>query len=252
MRVDRVIFVWDGAQSYSSCWELVSRLYSEKLGVRPTLFFVSSGTPPRSSCGDVWQLPPLPEMVTPGRNVLPTLAFLWGPCRFPDEVCMTSGIDQIPLSGRFLESLADVPASELVIGFGGAPPYRDFESRFGCRYYPSSHLAGLGSAFQSVLRLPDRWEDAAREIWNSEYPTAWENRWGLDEAFFSHRLNESNAPHVVFPTPWFADWVARRLDRSAAWAVDESKLLSGWYSEMHMSHPPSTLELQIVNRLLST
>ena len=165
---------------------------------------------------------------------------------------MTSGIDQIPLSGRFFESLAGVSASELVVGFGGAPHYPDLERRFGCRYYPSSHLVGLGSVFQRVLRLPERWEDAARAIWNSGYPTAWEGRWGLDEAFFSQRLAASDAPHTVFPAPWFADWASRRLDRSSAWQLDEQKFRSGWYSELHLSHPPSTLELQIVDRLLST
>ena len=104
MKIDRVVFCLNAHPEYRPLWELNAKLYSEVFKIRPTLFFVGDqhefeAAELSEAYGEVFRL----ERHVPGlpprsghRDAVTTLALLHGPHLFPDEVVMTSGIDQFP------------------------------------------------------------------------------------------------------------------------------------------------------------
>jgi hypothetical protein len=256
MKIDRVLFALDANPVFQPFWPLNAELYARVYKIRPTLCFVGTEAEfqacnPSTEFGDVVRLekdlPNLPEakhVPDPNRPALTTLAVLHGPTMFPNDVCLTSGLDQFQLSPSFFNR-AEASRADLVSGFAGCPEYIQREQEIGIRNVPTSHLVAKGSTFAKIMdTIPDWAEDAAR-MWRSDCKVMWDafNRWGIDESFFSMKMWEKvNAGQItvdLFSTEFWNEWKARRLNRPhAVDAVDMGKLYRGEYTELHSERHP--------------
>jgi len=266
MKIDRVIFAWDGNPLFTGMFELQCLVWP-KLGVKPTLAYVGTSLPEglyldREADGDfdsVIHLQPslsVPPYIHVGDDPPPgflnwqaPLALIYAPGMFPGETVMTSGIDQVPLSRRFLDAVADIPDDRFVIGFGGCRHYDGHEQTYGCRYYPSSHMVARGETWAKVLAgTPQCYPEFVEWVWGQNWPYMWPHvapGWGLDEAAISQLIAKSEVPVEVLPPAFFDSWDASRVGRCAQ-VADLNRLVKGEYSEAHLNRPLTAEEAMVV------
>lgn len=223
--VDRVLMCLTNNENYIDFWNYISKVYSVKFDTTPTLMF--SGTEDElkelkdsgrlsTKYGEIIHLPRVDGVVyDPKLDWTCTWGLFYGASLFPNDVCMLSGIDQIPLSGRFFNLLNNInPREKYVIGFADA--YGHAGAGF-----PSSHHVGLGSFFKTIYGIENNWEDELTKVYNHRHLCTnlaqFPNFWGLDEAYSSKILNDcithgSKVP-LVFVTEFFHWWRSGRIDR---------------------------------------
>lgn len=225
--VDRVLMCLTNNDNYIDFWNYISKVYRVKLNTQPTLIF--SGTEEElnglknsgrlsTQYGEIIHLPRVDGVTyDPKLDWTCTWGLFYGASLFPDEVCMLSGIDQIPLSGKFFDLLNNInPREKYVIGFADAYGHAGAS-------YPSSHHAGMGSFFKTIYGIEDKWEDELRKVHDHRYLCTnlaeFPNFWGLDEAYSSKVLRDcitkgSEVP-LAFVNDFFRWWRAGRIDRVA-------------------------------------
>lgn len=241
MRIDRVLFAWDGNPMFAGMFDLQERIYA-KLGVQATLLRVGVDLPSRKDLPHSeklnWQAP---------------MALIWAGQHYPHEVVMTSGLDQVPLSRRFIDELQgwQYNPAHFVIGFAGCRQYEGHVEKFGCQYYPSSHMVAHGQTWQRVLAAtPGDFGDFLGEMWARNYPFMWGHvatGWGYDEATISQLLAaHPEVPKFPLSPEFFIRWDCDRLGRASA-PCDWDRLKNLEYSEIHLSRPYTILEKEIIN-----
>jgi hypothetical protein len=231
MKIDRVIFCLNANKTYTSYWNIVSKVWSEIYNIKPTLGFV--GTPEQA---DILNLSDKHGeiIIIPNPSITPNDVFSWSvtwallyvPTLFPDDVCMTSGIDQIPLGNRlFIDSVSEISEDKFYVGFANAYGHN--------KWHPSSHLVAKGEIYKNLCNIePDfKAEIEKIEKWGRANRTV---SWGLDEWYLGQFLrNNSN----VVLGDIFEDWRAARLCRSTNLKYDVKKIQSNYYSEIHAPRP---------------
>lgn len=240
MKVDRVIFAVNSNPLYSDFWNAFSPVWMNKFKILPTLIFVGSQAEFEKAqlstqYSEIIRIDPVSDVILNSKDWSVTWAFMWAPVLFPDDVCMTSGIDQLPLSNLFFDLIKDIPDDKYIIGFDGA--YRD-----NLALYPSSHHVGKGSTFQSIYNLSTDWEVEIRKIFalRENYKHLERSHyWGLDEAHSSLVLNNhKHQDQIVKLGMFFQKWAPCRIDRGGHNArYHEGLLREGHYSELHAPRP---------------
>jgi len=252
MKIDRVIFCLDNNPNYAGFWNINSKVWKNVYNVNPTLIYVGDEEDIDKNnisreFGEIIVLPASPIDLCNNfrRKWYITWALFYGPTLFPDEVCMTSGIDQIPLSWSFINKIENISREKYIVGFADA--YSDPE------LYPSSHHVALGSHFKEKYDIDEDWLWEIRKVYqtrnqfNNLYDAGY---WGLDESY-SSKVISSKPDGIEFIKNFFHPlWAPRRIDRIWGLKYDVGKLSSGWYSEMHAPRPLRDYE-QEVNKIIS-
>lgn len=259
--VDRVVFCLTKNELYIDFWNYISKLYRVKYNITPTLFFsgddndlkILKGEGRLSvEFGEVYLLPRVLDIPFDGdMDWTCTWGLFYGAAQFPDDICMLSGIDQIPLNNKLLDYLK-------------RSGYRDsytvlWSDAYGAntglgKMYPSSHHIAKGKFFKKLYKIDDSWSVELLKVFNSssrlgfEYPFNCNNFWGLDEAYSSWNINEyvrgqNMGFEVVLMKNIFHLFKKTRLDRgtSKIYLTDFDVLLneikSGLYCEYHARRP---------------
>lgn len=128
-------------------------------------------------------------------------AIFYGATLFPDDVVMTSGIDQIPLSNMFFEKIKNYSSEKMIIGLSDcyAGYAKNTLGYFNTKtniLYPSSHIVGKGKNFKKIFKIE---EDLSKEFSNlfsskdnfyfNNYRFKEEIFWGLDECYMSYLIS---------------------------------------------------------------
>jgi len=233
--IDRVILVLNDNPTYLDFWEYSSRIWRNNFGVNPTLFFVGEPpTRPTEQFGEVHVLPEVNEVIANrARDWSVTWALFWGASQFKNDICITHGIDQAPLSDRFFKSIEKYDFNkDYVIGLADAYNNPD--------WYVSSHHVATGSTFKKALSIKDEWEEEVKSVFSFRnnyghmYNTG--DFWGLDELHSSFLLK--GFPDLKLHNG-FKDLRSRRIDRAYAPHFDKNLLKEGYYSEIHAHRPYS-------------
>jgi hypothetical protein len=235
MKVDRVIMALTANPKYTGYWPYVSKLWTEKFGITPTLVFYGTEQE-QLACGirhgEFIRLNRI-ESVTLSRERewACTWGLFYGATLFPDDICMLSGIDQVPLSGLFFDELKKVPnwPSKYVVGFGDA--YRG-------SYFPSSHHVATGKMFRKIYDIDPNWQMEIEKVYatRSRYPQhVAADCWGLDETYSSEFLLKHQ--DVALMDIFWRLWHPRRIDRVNPTAADFDRIRHGYFSEWHGLRP---------------
>lgn len=236
MRVNRVVITLTPNPIYVPYWNVISRVWHTKFGITPTLVF-NGDQSELDSCalstahGEIMRLDSIPEVrLNRQRDWSCTWSLFYGASLFPNEVCMLSGIDQMPLGSMFFDAVRDLPESAYAVGFGDA---------YGGTGYPSSHHVAKGRRYQEIFGIDADWKTevvkvfATRPQWPGVDPA---DAWGLDEAYSSALLQTRT--DVVFLDFFWKCWQPARLERDTA--ITESVLTSvrlNQRSEWHLPRP---------------
>ncbi len=252
MKIDRVILSVDNNPTYTVFWNIVSKIWKEKFNINPTLFF--HGTEKDfinnnfnvEGC-DYKILNNLPEISDPSPNWVVPWSLFWGASLFEDDVCLLSGIDQIPIGNYFFDQLSKIEDDKFVIGFSDAyKTYsKDTLGYFNTKtniLYPSSHLVGKGKNFKKIFNIEDSFEDELNKVYNSKDRYYLNNKfyndsklWGLDECYASEKLStHENKNEIIMLDIFWNYWQPRRIDLNGGINVDFNLelLKNGHYSEV--------------------
>lgn len=231
MEINRVLVCLNANPSYVGFWNKVSVVWRLLFNVTPTLIFVGTEEQVKElglsdTYGEIHVLPPDPVTANDSFSWDVTWGLFYGATLFPDDVCMTCGIDQIPLgSTMFWDEVSEVEEDKFIVGFGNAYGHNE--------WYPSSHLVAKGKKFKEIFNITSDFRTEIRKVeeWGNKHRSV---AWGLDEWYAGSLLKHH--PDCVF-LDIFNEWRGARLDRAGRQEYDTTKLINYEYSELHSPRP---------------
>lgn len=141
MELKRAIVSTDENRLYLEFWPSVAKAWSA-MGIRPTLVLIAREECVDTTIGDVIRFDPI-EGISTAMQAQVYRLFL--PALFPEEGCLISDMDMIPISkDYFVESAEPCPDDAFVV-------YRNGE--FAGDQYPMCYVAAKGKIFSSIFRI---------------------------------------------------------------------------------------------------
>jgi len=252
MKIDRVILAVDNNPKYTIYWNVVSQVWLQKFNIKPTLLF--HGTKEEFEKNnftveglDYYVLDPIPEISDPSPNWVIPWSLFWGASKYPEDVCLLSGIDQIPIGNLFFDLINEHNNDKFIIGFSNA--YKSYTKEtlgyFNTHsnvMYPSSHLVGKGVLFKNIFNVDENYEDELLKVFQNKEKYHLNNKfysnsklWGLDECYGSDKINEyPDQEKIIYLDIFWGYWHPRRIDLDSNINVNFNidMLKEGYYSEL--------------------
>jgi hypothetical protein len=246
MKVNRVLLSVNNNKTYSCFWNIVSYVWKTKFNISPTLIFYGTEDEFKSNdfdftYGDYILLEKFDDISHNGKDWATTWCPFYVATLFGEEICMTSGIDQIPISNLFIERVNQIDNNMFVVGFSEA--YQNYNTGtlgyFNTQtnvMYPTGHLAGSGKKFKEIFGISNKWKDEIYKVFNSKLRYHLPNsNWGLDECYGSEKISSYHNQTEIFYMEQLTNfWFPNRIDLEGRindnFTLDRVK--SGSYSEL--------------------
>lgn len=242
MQIDRVILGCDTHPEYLPFWNLVSKAWSEIIGITPTLVLIADEIPDYldRTYGEIYLMKPVDGIPTARQAQIVRFFF---PSKFPDEICLTSDIDMFPMSSIYFNGLVEsVPDNNLAV-------YSSDSTVEGFPNHPSfavGYNAAKGKIFEEIIQgNMNSWESKLVE-WVSHG-----HKWFTDEIMFykswqqwqnkEERTSFFKRGYNKHPDPLYIN----RIDRGNNCNFDKKLLEMGYYFDFHMPRPYSQYKDQI-------
>jgi hypothetical protein len=233
LKLDRVIVATNDNPDYLQFWPIVAKAWREIVGVKPTLALIGDASVSvDESLGDVIRFAPIDGVKTSSYAQCIRLLL---PCLFPDDVCILSDIDMIPLQKKFfVENVRNVSDDCFVI-------YKD-------KAYPGHkprvymcYNAAKGKIFQDLFGVTSYEQIPAKIIeW-----TLLEWGFATDEKVLYCALKEWNKNKTHIKKLGYTRQKRKRIDRKNALYFKEKKLRTGYYVEINCPRPYETHKVKI-------
>jgi hypothetical protein len=250
-----ILNIWlTNNENYIDFWNYISKFYKNKFDVIPTLFFVGNHDEYNSLLnsristenGEIYHLPRVSDInYESNLDWTCTWGLFYGASKFSNEICMLSGIDQIPMNDSFFSRIKQINSREkYIVGFADAynPPIFNC---FGDEIVPSSHHVGLGINYKIIYEIEDSWESELKKVYQYKNLCISNDCWGLDELYSSHKIKNhiksQKNPQIHFMNGFFKSFSSGRLSRTDRsfdlknYSIEDLK--NGKYSEYHASRP---------------
>jgi hypothetical protein len=228
--IDRVILATDSNPAYIEFWPIVAKAWRERIGIKPTLALIANNdVQVDETLGDVIRFEPIPGIPT---SLQAQAIRLLLPAYFPDDCCIISDIDMIPLSrDYFVNSVTDLPDDAFIV-------YRDRAYGENDARYPMCYVAAKGSVFKDIFNV-----DSINDI--SSIIKVWHSLglgWSTDELVLHMYLR--NWPLYRTNCIKLGHSVEKRIDRGL-WKYDFELLSGGGYIDAHCPRPYSAYKEEI-------
>jgi hypothetical protein len=229
MKVDRVILAVNNNLTYTRFWDIVSKVWKNNFGITPTLVFNGTQSEyestnlniPKEDFIIVDRVDKVSES-SPDWSV--TWSLFWGASQFPNDVCILSGIDQIPLGDFFYKKILEFADDKFIVGFADA--YRTYDKNTLGYFntatnvlFPSSHLVGKGSKFKEIFDIEEDWQSEIIKVHESRSRYHLQNKfypgklWGLDECYSSEKISTfEKQEELVYLSIFWNYWEKNRID----------------------------------------
>jgi len=222
MKIDRVLLTLNNNKIYTKFWNIVAPIWKNKFKIKPTLIFIGSEDEFKSNnfenLEDYIILNKVEEVFRSYPDWSVTWGVMYGASKFPNDVCITCGIDQIPLNYSFFDAIKNIEDDKYIIGFSdGYIGYtKNTLSYFNTKtnkLYPSSHHVAKGYLYKEIYNIEDDWELEIKKVYNSRGDYYLPNSlWGLDECYSSDKIeNYNNKNKIVFLDYYKNDYGKTRL-----------------------------------------
>ncbi len=254
MKIDRVILSTNTNPGYSDFWPIVATSWKKRIGVKPTLALICDGDIKiDESLGDVIKFDPIPGVPV---SFQATTIRLFLPAYFPDDVCILSDIDMLPIEkSYFFDSLTTITDDSMFI------VYNDKTYNPKIPRYPICYNVAKGSTFKELFGVID-----VKDIPNII------KRWykATTSVCLGLRLNEADVEKLIFQTDermlsvYLSIWKdaetrlfklgrtpAREINRQN-WSYDPKGVKTGFYQDAHLLRPYSDpRKKQLIDQLLN-
>lgn len=177
MKIDYAIVSADDSTGYINFWPTVRSLWQEAIGIKPILVLISN----RDEIIDAYdyKVHIIKKNKIIKLSTQAQIARMYVTQFYPNETCITSDIDMLPLNKEyFTKTIEEVPAENIAIMTSDAPNDRP-EQRF-----PICYNAALGSTFKDILDLSDSFEEYCERLKHFYW------RWDTDELYFGKMISE--------------------------------------------------------------
>ena len=227
MKIDRVIVSTNDNPNYVDFWPLVAEAWNI-IGIKPTLFLISEDFEVDTGVGEVIRVKPLESAPT---ALQAQCIRLIGPTLFPDEVCLLSDLDMMPLSREyFTEQIKQVDENKLVVFSSDAYPH-------GHPCIPMCYIAAKGKLYEEVFDVKfDDYADIIQNWYNMDYG------WNTDERILHDKLkswSKYEEECVNLKRGFRQGYSApKRIDRTDM-AFIPMKIFEKLYVDFHMPRPYS-------------
>jgi hypothetical protein len=243
MKIDRVILSTNNNPTYYQFWNPLSKLYKENFGITPTLIFLGSELELESlslsrEYGDI-----IRQDIVPSKNVswTTTWALFYFTKRFPNDICLINGIDQIPMGSKFLiDYIKEINDDKYVMLIDNA--YKIMNNRKDWSeggYSPSAYHIAKGELFNKVYSFEETFADEIKKIEGLSLDSMW-GTWGMDEAYSSQILYSKKEEIQIECLSKFGEiLIGGRIDchRSQEVPFSLDKLKNNEYIECHSCRP---------------
>lgn len=218
MKIDRVLVALNNNKVYTKFWNLIAPVWEEKFGIKPTLIFI--GTDEEFNSNDFNLDYDIVKIDVPqmrdNRWGIPWSLF-WLATQFPDDICLISGIDQIPLNNDFFDYIEDIDKEQFIVGLSDAYlgygintlSYFNTKSNI---LYPTGQVVSLGKNFKKIFNIEDSLIDELDKVYlNKDFFHLPSDLWGIDECYFSDVIaNYDNKEEITF-LDYYKFWGDKRL-----------------------------------------
>lgn len=241
MKIDRVILTSNSHPNYYHFWNIVSKIYKENLNITPTLIWFGDESKFNElglsrEYGDVIFQKPHPNYQEGWQT---TWGLFYFTKFFKDEVCLTMGIDQIPLSTMFVKDLiTDIEDNKYVMLIDDAyTTHWTLDNGVS----PSAYHIGKGSVFNEIYNFEDDFLSEVEKVYSSKdaFWSKGEDKWGIDESYSSKKMRQYEKKDNIISLSKFSLLRKRRIDchRNLEPEYNFNSLKEGFYSEIHLCRP---------------
>ena len=199
------------------------------MGVEPTLAIIGEARVDES-LGTVVRFPQIEGVSTALHSQVIRLLL---PALFPGDVCLTTDIDMLPLSGRYFRaSLRGQVDDRFVV-------YRDRAYAPNIKRYPMCYVAALGRTFSEVFGIETLGQIEERV---GQWSRGGEG-WHTDERMLFESLKAW--PEAPTRLARLGHRTRRRVDRHH-WRFSPTRALLGMYIDAHLPRPFEAAREQIL------
>jgi hypothetical protein len=233
MKIDRVILSGD-KPFYLDFWPYAARAWKQLLGIKPTLVIIGDHKVD-TSLGDVIRFKPIKGVPT---GLTAQVIRLLLPALFPNDVCIISDIDQLPIKASyFRDMIASIPVNKFVI-------YNDKAYKKDTKRLPMCYCVAQGKTFAELFNLKSP-QDISRKIkkWNS-----YNHGFFTDEQILYNYIKhwKDSRKRCVKLGDGLGPRDKRRINRNR-WKYDPALVKKGFYVDAHLLRPYKTHKKELDN-----
>jgi len=230
MKIDKVILSTNDNPMYYPFWNIVSKYWSKVIDIEPVLFYVGDLSPKvlglKEEYGKIIHYNTKDKAKSVETSNLSQIIRHFGATCFPEETCIISDIDMLPLSKDYYVNQKEViNFKENSICFYSG----DWGNR---KRFPMCYIAAKGCVFEEIIK--SKYEDFEKESvkWMSEG-----YGWHTDEIVFSKLWNESRFTEnsLFLNRGWTHGQANNRIDRDSIYKFDTNQISK--YIDFHMMRP---------------
>ncbi len=228
---ERVILSAGAHPMYLEFWPIVAKAWKEHIGLKPTLALIAPDDVfADESFGDVIRFTPLPGVPSSFYSQIIRLLI---PVLYPDEVCILSDIDMLPISKVYYTNLiSNVPDNFFVV-------FNDRAYGTKAKQYPICYNVAKGATFREIFGISSIDEIPAKiQEWY-----AFKIGWTADEVLLYWLLRKWHGYPDRLKLLGY-ETGNQRIDRSK-WQFDQRLLKAGYYIDSHMLRPYHQYKNQI-------
>lgn len=241
MKIDRVILTSNNHPNYYHFWNIVSKIYKENFNIIPTLIWFGkeeefNDLDLDKTYGEVIFQDPHPNYQVGWQT---TWGLFYFTKFFEDEVCLTMGIDQIPLSNFFVKDLIENIDSEKYVTLIDDAYNTHWTLDNGVS--PSAYHIGKGKTFNKIYNFEDDFFSEVEKVYKTKdaFWSTGEDKWGIDESYSSKKMRNYENRNEIISLSKFKLLQQKRIDcyRNLEPKYDLNLLANGFYSEIHLCRP---------------
>lgn len=233
LTLQRVILASDANPTYLEFWPYTAKIWQQITGLRPTLILVADESVTiDESHGDVIRFIPIAGIPT---HLQAQTIRLLAPALFPQEGCLISDIDMIPLKkAYFIDTVARVPVDGFAV-YRNLAYKEDYDNR-----YPMCYNAAQGHVFAEIFGVTGSTQ-AEKLASIRNIITCWAQLnlgWHTDEIcliIYLQQWSKHDTHCIKLDTD---QNYGPRVDR-ADWSYEAEKVQAGYYTDSHMLRPYS-------------
>lgn len=244
MKIKYAIMSSDSNPLYLDFWPIVSKVWKEKFDIEPILYYIDENhdIDITEEFGKVIKLKPIEDIPI----YLQCLwVRYWSFSQYPNDVCILSDIDMIPLSRYyFIRQLENIEEEK----------YVHINPMYNEGILPSCYHICKGEKFKNILGLHETFEDSVRYIYELNEGTdpggylSGNNHWFSDERVSHKKIIEykQKYPNEIIFITRNGGQNGHRIDR-LNWKYDVNLLKKEYYYDSHSIRPYSNYKSEIDN-----
>lgn len=241
MKINHVILTSNDDPNYHQFWNPISKTYSEKFGIKCTLIWLGvkediERLKLSDEFGNIIIQYPHPKHHIGWQTAWAIFYFM---SKFPEDVFLTMGIDQVPLSDKLLrisESVDD-DCYLMLVDDAYTPSHWSTGGTS-----PTSYHIVKGSVANEVYNFEETFHAEIDKIDQAGIVPYYggQTKWGLDESYASHKLRQyRDDGGKVIGKSIFKEICDTRIEccRVNETPYDAQRLKDGGYGDAHFCRP---------------